>query len=85
MEMPYAQCFIPTLAKLGRGEQGCESTAPRAGIVLQHCTWKYPGTIAPKYQNILCKKKLLVYLQSWVLLDGGWRFWGLVLGFDPYT
>lgn len=74
--MPYARCFIPTLAKFGRGEQGCESIAPRAGIVLQHCTWKYSGTIAPKYQNILYKKKTTSILT--VMGLAGW--WVEVLG-----
>lgn len=75
----YAQWFRPTLAKPGRGEQGCKSIAPRAGIAPQCCDLKYAGTVAPKYRNLLYEKKLLVYVRTWVLLAGGWEVLWLLL------
>lgn len=39
----------PILAKLGRGEQGCDSTAARAEIVPQPCS--HLGTMDPKHQT----------------------------------
>lgn len=75
----------PHLGEVGNGEQGCESPAPKAGIVVQHCAWKYSGTIAPKYQLILCKENVLGILT--VRGIAGWWLEEFLVGFgfDPCT
>lgn len=64
MEMPYAQRYIPTLAKLGREERGCaqswDSATPANALALS----------LPNTKMLRVRKKMTVVRLAGWRLDG---------------